>query len=248
MNRRILGIVAAVVLAAAGTFVLVSYVQGAERRALAGERTVEVLVAGAEIAKGTAAQDLDGLVKLEQIPAKVQAQGSVTDLDDLDGKVAAVDLLPGEQIVAARFLEPAVLAQQEAVEVPEGLQQLTVSLQPERAVGGQIRPGETVGFFASFAPDVMPYSTSLTLHKVLVTNVQIASSSSAPPPASDEEPDSDRPRPAPAGQLLITLAVDPSSAEKIVFAAEHGTVWLSAQPASASEQGTTVKTPETIYQ
>ena len=41
MSRRMLGVVIALVLGAIGTFVLVSYVQGAEDRAVAGEGSVK---------------------------------------------------------------------------------------------------------------------------------------------------------------------------------------------------------------
>ena len=58
MNRRLIGLVLAILLAAGGTFVLVSYVRGAEDRALAGEQSVEVLVVDRPIAKGTAAASI----------------------------------------------------------------------------------------------------------------------------------------------------------------------------------------------
>lgn len=258
MNRKVIGVIAAVLLAAVGTAVLVAYVKSAERRALAGERLVEVLVLDENVGEGTPAEDLTGRFSTEQVPVKVEARGAVSDLDQLEGKVAAVDLMSGEQLVSGRFVEPGDFTAQGAVDVPEGLQEVTVSLEPERAVGGQLAPGDTVGFFASFEPDVMIYSTHLNLHKVLVTNIQ---GDPQPAPseddadAGDDANDDDSPvttppsREAPPGDnLLITLAVDAADAEKVVFAAEHGTVWLSAEPEDADEDGTQVQTPETIYE
>ena len=65
--------------------------------------------------------------------------------------------------------------------VPAGLQELTVSLDPTRAVGGSLRVGDTVGVVLSFEPfdlpgseDQSPNTTHLTFHKVLVTAVQFA--------------------------------------------------------------------------
>lgn len=89
MKNRIVGIVAALVLAAVGTAVLVTYVQGAERRALAGERTVEVLVVQAPIAKGTPAAELGPAVESMTVPAKVQAADSVASLDELASSVVS---------------------------------------------------------------------------------------------------------------------------------------------------------------
>ena len=152
MNRRVLGAVAAILLAAVGTFVLVAYVQGAEQRALEGEQTVEVLVVSEPIEKGTPVSDIADRVTSELVPSKVQTAGTVEDLAQLEGTVTAVDLLPGDQIVASRFIQPSAFQAARPVEVPEGLLEVTVSLNPERAFGGQVTPGDTVAVVASFDP------------------------------------------------------------------------------------------------
>jgi pilus assembly protein CpaB len=40
---------------------------------------------------------------------------------------------------------------------------------------------------------------------------------------------------------------NPPNVEKIVFAAEHGTIWLSAEPADAPNDSTPVLTKENLY-
>src|SRR5262249_50680540 len=102
-RRRVLGIVVAVALAVVGTLALVAYVNGAEDRALAGERVVDVYVVTQPITAGTASDELTGKVKREQVPAKVQASGAVTKLSDINGSVASVDLVAGEQLLKSRF-------------------------------------------------------------------------------------------------------------------------------------------------
>jgi pilus assembly protein CpaB len=244
MGKRVIGVVAAVLLAAVGTLSLVSYVRGAEARALAGQETVEVLVLGEEVPEDTPAADLAALVSRERIPAKVRASDSVDDLDALEGMVTAVNLVPGEQLVSSRFATPAQLAERSGVEVPEGLQEVTVALEPQRAVGGQIAPSDTVGLLASYQPDVLPYQTKLVINQLLVTNVQLEQLPSTPVEgeASEGSPDI-----APTGNLLVTLAVDVEQAERIVHAAEHGTVWLTAQTEQTSEDGSVLREPENIY-
>lgn len=262
MKRRIIGVTVAALLATGGTTTLVAWAGAAEDRALAGERTVDVLVVREAIAEGTRAEDLTSRLELERVPAKVQATGSVADLTDLEGKVTAVDLVPGEQLVSARFADPEVLARQTAVEVPDGLQQVTVQLEPQRALGGNLRAGDTVGLVASFDPfdiegatadeeteetseessEKTPNTTHMILHKVLVTRVQ-----AAPATESREGEDGDV-DPLPSSDLLVTLAVDAPSVERIVFAQEFGFVWLTAEPETATEDGTTIQTRGTIYQ
>jgi pilus assembly protein CpaB len=245
MGKRIIGVVAAVLLAAVGTLALVGFVRGAETRALAGEETVEVLVLAEDVPRDTPAEDLATLVSREQVPAKVRAINGVDSLDELDGMVTAVDLVPGEQLVSTRFASPAQLAEQSGVEVPEGLQEITVALEPQRAVGGQIRPADTVGLLASFAPDVLPYNTKLVINQLLITNVQVEQLPSAP--TGGETDDASSPAIAPTGNLLVTLAVDVDQAERIVFAAEHGTIWLTAQNEDTTEDGSAVREPGNIY-
>ncbi|MDQ1538280.1 MAG: pilus assembly protein CpaB [Actinomycetota bacterium] len=234
MNRRLIGLLSAIGLAAVGTLLLVGYVNTAEARATEGEKLVDVLVVSQPIEAGTPAEDITSEVRTEQVPAKVQAQDAVSDLKSLHGLVAAVDLVPGEQLVKSRFVTPQV---QKRGDVPAGLLQVTVSLDPARALGGQIAQGDLVGVIASFddAGNGQPAS-HLILHKVLVTSVQAA----APVDAKDEKA-------APTSNLLVTLAVDAPAAERIVFAAEHGRVWLTAEPQDANEGGTRVQSKATVF-
>ncbi len=152
MNRRVIGVLVSLALAAIGTWVIVSYVQGADDRALEGQETVEVLVVDQPIARGTPASALDSLVKPVRVPVVSTARGAVTDLGQLEGRFASVDLLPGEQLVSSRFVAAEALVQVVDVEVPPELLQVTVELSPERVLGGELTPGDLVAIVASFQP------------------------------------------------------------------------------------------------
>jgi pilus assembly protein CpaB len=246
MRSRVIGALAALVLGVVGTAVLVGYVRGAEARALDGTRTVNVLVVNEPVAEGTAADQLGDLVASEAVPAKVVAATSVASLDQLEGQVAAVALEPGEQVLTSRFADPASLQERGQVEVPEGMHQVTVALDPERALGGQVAPGDTVGVFISMddGHEGGP-TTHLVLHKVLVTGVQGAPASAADD--GDEDNDEQAAPAVPDGRLLVTLATRAPAAERLVFAAEHGSVWLSSEPGDAGEDGTRIQHREEIY-
>lgn len=270
MRRRIIGLVAAVVLAALGTVALVAYVQSARDDAVADEKLVEVYVVADPIARGTLVADIGSRVKTVDVPARLLADDVVNDLDDLNDEfVAAVNLQPGEQLLASRFVDERSLG---AAEVPTGLQEVTVALDPERAVGGEILPGETVGVVLSFdpfdlagsstdqadpadqpstagadVPNKSPNMTHLTFHKVLVTRVQFdATSSSSSPIGDDDEEDEDR-EVAPGGTLLVTLALGAPEVEQFVFAAEFGHIWLTAENSDAVEDGTRIVTLEEVF-
>ena len=64
----------------------------------------------------------------------------------------------------------------------------------------------------------------MILHKVLVTAVQTTDA-----PKSDkspDKPDDNQPAPAPKDDYLVTLAVDATSVQRVVFTAEFGKLWL----------------------
>jgi pilus assembly protein CpaB len=242
VRRRLLAAAAALVLALVGGVVLVAYARGADARAMAGMDTVQVLVVDQPVAAGTRAEDLAPLVRTEQLPAKAAVAGRVTDLTALAGEVVTVDLQPGEQLLAGRFAAPQSLQAPGTVAVPAGAEEVSVLLEPQRAVGGRLAAGDRVGVFISLDTP----STHAVLHRVLVTQVQ-----GAPVPvdtASDTGADTaSAGTVAPSASLMVTLALTAEQAEGVVFGAEHGTVWLSLEPETADLDGTEVITPDNVY-
>ena len=72
-------------------------------------------------------------------------------MTSLEGKVAGANLVPGEQLVEQRFIEPtAFRASGASVDVPAGMLSTTISVEPDRAVGGVLTPGSLVAVTASF--------------------------------------------------------------------------------------------------
>jgi pilus assembly protein CpaB len=239
--RRLLAAAAALILAVGGALVLLAYARGADTRAMAGLQSVPVLVVTAPIAAGTHGDQLSNLVTTEQLPAKAAVPGRVQDLAQLAGQVATVDLVPGEQLLASRFAAPSDLRAAGTVAVPAGDQEVTVLLQPERAVGGRLSAGDEVGVFLSLSLPDGSGQTHAVLHHVLVTQVQGATSSSDTAAANSSASGT------PSAGLMITLATTAAQAETVVFGVEHGTLWLSLEPHDADTGGTTVLTPGNVY-
>jgi pilus assembly protein CpaB len=236
MKRRIIAAVAAVLLAGVGAVLLLGYVGNADRRALAGLKSEDVLVVTKPVPEGTTAEALAKLVSLKPLPATAVAEGALTSLSAISGQVATTELQPGEQVLASRFADPATLAGADDVHVPPGLQQLAVSLDPQRVIGGQLTAGSTVGIFVSLPKDGdSPAQTHLVQHKVLVTKVGGGTASPAPEGGNAAATGAD-------AALMVTLAVSSHDAETLVFGAEHGTLWLSLEPADVVVSGTRVVT------
>jgi len=273
MKRRAMGILAAIAMAGFGTFLLVLFVRDAEGRAVAGEIRAEVLVVQELIEAGTPVSLLGDSVMIEEVPAKVRTEGALIDLSDVRGLQVAVDLLPGEQLLVGRFVEPDVLTRTR-IEVPDGLVEVAVSLDPARAVGGTLFPGDDVVIFLSFEPFELggapvgetpegeplieidgvlvpadtetPSSTRLVFEQILVTNVQVEELPVVELSDGDG-PDIQRGL-APSGKLLISFALSPDDAERVVFAAEHGFVWLGRQTTDIDLGDTQVQTRGRIYE
>ena len=230
MKRRLLAALAAVLCAAFGATLLLGYVAGADRRAMAGMQPVPVLVARAAVPAGTAGTALAPLVTVRNLPAAALAPGAVRDLTTLSGLVSTVDLQPGEQVLASRFADPATLAGADRPEVPRGKQQITIDLEPQRVLGGELEPGSEVAVFTT-----VEKRTVLAIRSALVlrTDVPGAASASGASGASgagakDEDADAASPPTGLAdGRVRVTLAVTGGEAEKLVAGADSGTVWFS---------------------
>ncbi|MBA2696314.1 MAG: hypothetical protein H0U62_10890 [Actinobacteria bacterium] len=257
MSRRLIAVVLALVVAVVGALVIVSYVGGADRRALSDLEPVTVLEVVNTVPVGTSAEEIGDSVATEQVPASAAVPGALTSLDDVAGQVAAVDLQPGEQLLSARFVDPQDLEGAGPVEVPEDFQQISVLLEPARVLGGYLTPGETVGVYMSMTD---PPQTRQILDKVLVARVQggialpetVTAPQDAEAPedaAAAEDPEAVDPQAQtpPAEGLMVTLAMSSADTELVVFGQEHGTLWLSLDPDEAPDSDTTTTERETIY-
>ena len=253
MKSRLLGGIAALLLAITGTVLLVVYVQGADNRALQGLDPVNVLVVKESVPAGTKAEDLNGKVQLESMPQSAVPEGALDKLSEQEGKVTSVALEPGEQLLAARLVDPRDLLPG-TVPVPEGLEEVTFLLAPDRILGGRLEAGDKVTVFSSFkAEDAMPdnanvpaevkgwkQSTGLLFHDVLVTAVQ-----KAEPDAKSGS--SDNAVAMPNGSAYVTVARSDADASKMIYGAEFGTLWLSKQTASTAKSNPPITTFGGLY-
>lgn len=269
MNRKIGGIVLAVVLAIAGTAALITFVQRAKDDAVSGEELIEVLVLTENVRQGAPLGEIDDAIELTKVPQRLIAPDTLRTLADVDPiLVAGVDLLAGDQLQSSRLVNPDSLVR---VDVPAGLQELSIVLDPQRAVGGAPKPGDRVGILFSFETSGAPGTTTttvtppdpsqpalvnpsgettkLTLNQILVTSVQISQGDAERQQAETVDGVEGAPtvNEAPAGSLLLTLAVTTPQAEQIVFSAEFGTIWLTLQNDDTNFDGSRILTIDQVY-
>lgn len=229
MNRRLVSAIAAGVLAILGAVLLVSYVNNADSRAMANMDPIEVLVVSAPIAQGTPAEEIAASVTTEQLPKAAVGPDAVRSLAEVAGRVAATDLQPGEQVLGARFVTRQSLERFGGIPAPEGYHSVTIALDAPRVVGGTVTAGDTVGVFVTLED-----GTHLVLRKILVTRVQ-GGLGSTQPTEGVENPDA---APEPEGGAMITMALTTDQAQTVVYAAEHGSIWLSLEDSTVPQDGT----------
>jgi pilus assembly protein CpaB len=248
VKSRLLAGTAAVALAIVGALLIVFYAQGADQRALATTEPVPVLVVKTAIPAGTPVNDMAASLVIEKIPAAGKSDTALSTLDNKAGTVAAVDLVPGEQLLAERLVAPEAAVAEGGVKVPTGMQEVTFELEPKRVLGGRIEAGDHIGIGFSFAGGAdkskpAEASTQLTLRKVLVTAVQRA------PQATTEQTDGTNAQDTalPQGSLMVTVAVNDIDATKIIYSSNNGDLWLTKEPLDAQDNGGFVARKDTVY-
>ncbi|MBT2514386.1 Flp pilus assembly protein CpaB [Arthrobacter sp. ISL-30] len=256
MKSRLVAGLAAVLLAVVGAVMTFSYAQGADQRAVKDLQPKGVLVVTKAIPAGTPVESMTASLATEQLPGTAVAKTALATVDGEAGKVAAVDLVPGEQLVSERLVAPAELKAPGAVEVPAGLQEVSFQVEPVRVVGGRLTPGDHVGIFISMEKGGIEAkadkeTTQLAIRKVLVTAVQRAPQAAAAQPTPSASPTDPAANPQdttlPTGSLLLTVAVKDTDAAKIVFASEYASIWLSKEPLDAADNGRGIVTRPDLY-
>lgn len=222
MQRRVIAAVAAVLLAGIGAFLLYNYVNNADKRAMAGQEAVQVLVVTKLVPAGTTAEAIAPYVETRQLPRVAVVADAVANTADVVGLATTTDLQVGEQLLRSRFAEPGT-SMTGKVKVPDNMQELSIVLEPQRVVGSTIAAGDKVAIFFTVEGE-----TRMVLNDVLVTNIQ----GGLDPAATDEGA-------APSGSLVVTFALEPKDAERVVFIGETAKLWLAREGKDTADQETT---------
>jgi pilus assembly protein CpaB len=230
MRGRVVAVLVAVVLAVAATAALLAYAGGADRRAIADRQPVLVYVARARIAAGTRGEDAQnrGLIERATLPRKAVAGGAVRSLEQLAGRVAAVDIVPGEQLLAARWVGRGETPGGGLLSIPEGHQAVSIALDPTRQVSGFVTPGDRVSVVVSLS---LPRGgRSQRTSRFLLQDVAVLAVGATA--QADEAAQQGRRagQGRAQGPSTVTLAVRPADVERVVFAAENGSLYLSLLP------------------
>jgi hypothetical protein len=253
-RRKLIGLVAALLVAAVGTLVVLkssgdSAPAPAAAAATTPEALVKVLKVTKQIPKGTPVAQLAEYttqidVKVSEL--KPNTAASLEDFGDAN-MVANADLFPDDQVSKLRFESATKLNSSNIVAVGAGeatdettLVGVWVNLPPLNALNGNLKPGVTkVAVFALFEPlpgigsdPTKDVSTNhMIAHQVPVLDMY-------PPPgipvAAPAPVDGQAAPAAPAlpASIQVKLGLDPATAERVVFAQVKGSIYLGEEGAA----------------
>jgi Flp pilus assembly protein CpaB len=193
---------------------------------------VTVLVAKNLIEKGTPG-DVVGLQELFQTNEAPKSQlrdGVVTDPSTLRGRVAVVDIYPGQQLTTADFstartnaLGTKIAGSQRAISIP---------LDSAHGMIGQVEAGDRVDVIAGFNVERITRSgapagqggQARPVMRVIMQNIFVV-----------EAPAKAKTTPGAGGQSNVVLRVGAEQAAELAFAAENGKIWIVLRPRAGAQ-------------
>ncbi|GIF49304.1 pilus assembly protein CpaB [Asanoa ferruginea] len=230
MNRRIIAVFAAVVVAAAGAVAVLLYVRSADSRAVAGKQARTVLVAEKQIPAGTTGRALrdGGYLRQTRMPAETLPEDTLGAVEaDLDALVTTAPVQRGQLVLRTMF---GTAVNRSGIAIPDG--KLAIAAKVKSAVfgPGSVRAGTRVAIFYTYTPlkpdqrdDVS--GTGLerghdinSITRVLMTDVEVISVGAAtegdglPKPATTSSP----------SDVAMTFALDQRQAEILAHATALG--------------------------
>lgn len=230
MGRRMLAVIAAALVALLGVVFVLLYARGADERAVADESPRTVYVSAEKVPVSTSLREAMRLklVIQTQTAAKAVPAGALTTVDEENaGLLALTDIPPGQYLLAKSFGETPT--GQQAIQVPTGKLAVAVLLTDPARVGDFVKPGNYLTVFATYPTPLASSSKDSgakdtragSSTQVLLDNVQVIGVGDTPlsGPAVAPSPDpGDTSAQADARMFLVTLAVTPEQATRLVHA------------------------------
>ena len=239
MGRRTVLLVASILVAAVGTALVFLYVSSINDRAIADQEPTRVLVAKHLIELGTRGSDAAaaGAFELKTLPRNAIAAGAVADVKPIADLMAKGPIFPGEQILLDKF---GAAGTTEALPLPDGTIAVSVQLSDPARVAGFVAPGSHVAVFATVdrpstatpaprATATQPATTGASdakLTAVLLPKAEVVAvgATTVVPVKTTDSSGTEQTEPIP--KTILTLALTPGDAQRLVFASQQGELYF----------------------
>jgi len=263
VGRRILAILAATVIALIGALLVLFYARGADERAVAAASPTTVYVTALPESAGTSLKEA---IRLEQViqtqtAASAVPAGALTTVDASNSALLALtDIPPGQYVLAASFGETPVGAK--LIQVPAGQLAVSLALSDPARVGNFVTAGS---YLTIFATHVQPAAATTgdndeedapagtedgaQATSVLLDNLQvIAMGSDVLTQTQPTTPQEGQAPPPPTAAFLVTLAVTPEQAAKLVHGINNFTLYAGLRGAEVTVPPGLTVNDENVFQ
>jgi pilus assembly protein CpaB len=247
MGRRVMAVLAAIVVGLIGVAAVLLYAKGADARAVADQKPQTVFVAQELVPSGTSATDAvaRGLMAPTQIAAKGVPQGALTKVDAVNGKLVALsDIAQGDFVVASRFGTTPL--GQKAIQVPDGQVAISLSFTDPGRVGTFVTPGSRIVVYDTYEPAGAKGAaagskvTRVLLDDVLV--IAVGTASLTPVVGGDGKAPE-----ATSAEALLTVAVPPATAAKLVHGTQTGILYAALRGTDTKATVGEIVTDSTLF-
>jgi pilus assembly protein CpaB len=245
MGRRIIAVFAAALIALVGVAAVLLYARGADARAVEANQPSAAYVSTGLIPSATTLKDAvrSGLLKKTAVPAKGLPAGALTRVDDSNNSLLALtDIAPGEYVLESRFGTTPIGTK--AIEVPSGMVAVSVQLTDPARVGTFVTPGTHIAIFDSYKikavgtddkakaiNDADINGTSVLLDDVLVIAMGDAALNPGSQPKAAAEDDAKAAESNATPSFLVTVAVTPANAARLIHGNNNGTLYAALRSA-----------------
>ncbi|NPV73703.1 MAG: Flp pilus assembly protein CpaB [Pelotomaculum sp.] len=228
MKNRLILILAVIVglAAAGGTYV---YLDNLKKSYVISGDFTRVAVARQRIPART--RITAQMIELKDIPAKYINELAAVSPEEIVGKIAKSEILPGEQILRDRLAQGSSATDGLAFMLQPGKRAVTVAVNEVSGLAGLIKPGDRVDVVGTFDLQGAPGQEKSSITSILIQDVDVLSTDQATIPLQENGQNGKKEAPA----RTVTLSVTPEQAQPLVLCSEKGTIRLILRPATDHE-------------
>jgi len=225
MNNKRSGTVVAGGIAVALLGMLLVFVYAGRVKAGAGVTggTGTAFVATTDIPMGTRWEDMSGALERKSVPSEVRPVTAVTGENQLNGRSTIQSITKGQIITSSQFN----VSSTGGLDIPAGQNGVTINLGTPQGVARYIQPGADVNVYVTYKqlPGVTNPADAVVT-KLVLSNIKVLANQIKLPTEEEAAEAQAAGQASPTAEILLTVAVTPDQAEKLIFAKENGSVWL----------------------
>jgi pilus assembly protein CpaB len=230
VGRRLLLLIAAIIVAAFGTTLVFVYVNGVNDRAMADQNPVKILVAKKLIPAGTKASDAQAQGALEQkdVPKAAVANGALSDITPVADELSLTEIYPGQQVLSQLFgSKPEEHA---SLQLPKGDLAVSIQLSDPTRVAGFATPGSHVAIFADLGDIQETPATprNATYTRLLLPDILVlASGPTTASTTTTKDNQTGQVTNQQVPQTILTMAVTQEQAQKLIHTSLHAKLYFT---------------------